>query len=259
MAKYETITLFVSIIAIIISVISAGYSGFLSEKHSSSDYKARELVKSDTARLLATLRSFMHKGALSNTTKEKIDIEPEKEAISKFMNSQTGFAYYSWVDEKSAQAERDGKKGESWRVFFLYLSELANAENPYSASRRAADVELMFDDLTESDVAKIADFNADLIEAISKNSKNREGNLVVKALVESQRERQKENNVNRFVKKLIYLKNIGIDDPNIDMFLATITGEESQLKKALEAGADPHTTDRALLKKYEKELKNYTE
>jgi len=259
MAKYETATLFISILAIIISMVAAVYSRILSEKHSSSDYKASEQVKSDTARLLSTLRSFMHKGVLSSTTKKEINIEPEKEAISKFMNSQTGFAYYSWVDEKSAQAEQEGKKGESWRVFFLYLSELANSDSPYAASRRAADVELMFDDLTESDVAKIADFNADLIEAISKNSKNREGNVVIKALVESQREKQKENSGDRFVAKLKYLKNTGVDDPNIDMFLATISGDVSQLEKALKAGADPHTTDEALLKKYEKELKSYTE
>jgi hypothetical protein len=257
MAKYEGKTLFISVLAIIICIGSAIYSGMLSEKLASSDHKAKEQVKADTAKLLSTLRSLMNKGALSSTTKDAIDIKPEKDAISEFMNSQTGFAYYSWVDEKSSQAESEGRQGGSWRVFFLYLSELANADNAYVAARRAADVELLFDDLSEDDVEKIAYFNSDLIQAISENSKNREGNVVIKALVESQKERQIENSSENLLAKLTFLKNKGINDPNIDMFIATITGEISILEKALEAGADPHITDAALLRKYENELEDF--
>ena len=259
MAKHETATLVISVSAVIISIATALYSGFLSKRISSSDYKATEEVKSDTARLLSALRSLMHKGALLSSTSKHIDISPEKTVISEFLNSQTGFAYYSWVDEKSSKAEAEGRKGESWRVFFLYLVEISNSDNAYWAARRAADVELLFDQLTENDITKIAEFNSDLIKAIAKNSKNREGNVVIKALVESQRERSKENSSEKFEAKLNYLKSLGIEDPNIEMFLATISGDVSVLDAALKAGADPSITDRALLTKYADELKNYHE
>ena len=257
MKEYERIALFISILAIIISIGTALYSGIQSEKHASSDHQAREQVKSDTADLLSTLRSLMHKGAFSTTTKEVVDIGPEKEAISKFMNSQTGLAYHALINEKSNQAEDAGKKWESWRLFFLYLAELANSDSAYAAAGRAAGVELMFDDLTESDIADIADFNADLIKAISKNSENREGNGLIKVWVEIHKKQQKEDQ--RFAAKLNYLKSTGIEDPNIDLFLAVIDGDVSRAEKALKAGADVHTTDTTLLQKYEEELKNFPE
>ena len=259
MAKYETITLILSIIAILISLSSALYTGFLSEKLSSSDYKAKEQVKADTARLLSSLRSMMHKGALSSTTKDEIDISYEKNAISEFLTSQTGLAYYAWVDEKSSEADAKGRTGELWRVFFLYLAELSNASHPYSAARRAADVEILFDQLTEEDISKISEFNSDLIKAIANNSKNRDGNVVVNAFFSSQKEVEEERSSENLSKKLRYLKSIGIDDPNIDLFLAVMGGDDNvdAAKAALEAGADVNMTDGALLEKYKKELENY--
>ncbi|NOZ10357.1 MAG: hypothetical protein GXP09_04875 [Gammaproteobacteria bacterium] len=129
MAKYEMATIFISISAILISLASVIYTSSLSEKISSSDYKAKEQVKTDTAKLLSSLRSIMHKGALSSTTKDTIDISHEKNSIGEFLTSQTGLAYYSWVNEKSTEAGKVGKSGESWRLFFLYLAELANANH----------------------------------------------------------------------------------------------------------------------------------
>lgn len=257
MSKYEQISTVLSILAAILSVATAFYSGSISKRLATSDYKATEEVKSDTAKLLSALRSLMHKGALSTSSNRPVDLSPEQAVISNFLNSQTGFAYYSWIDEKSSRATAQGRREEPWRVFFLYLVELENADDAYSAARRAADVELIFDQLTEDDVAMIASFNEDLISAISKNSRNREGNIVVKALVESQRDRNLENSSERFSAKLHYLKKMGIQDPNIDMFLATIFENASLLESALQAGADPKTTDRALLDKYARELQSF--
>lgn len=261
MAKYEITTLFLSIIAIVISLYSAVYAGFLSEKLSSSDYKAEEKVKTDTAKLLSALRSMMHKGALSSQTKDKIDISHEKKAISEFTISQTGLAYYSWVDEKSSEANAEGRTGESWRLFFLYLAELSNASHPYSAAKRAADVEILFDQLTDEDFSRISEFNSDLIAAIANNSKNRDGNIIIRAFFNIQKELQKENSSDKLSAKLRYLKSIGIDDPNIDLFLVIMSkGDDDNVnaaKAALEAGANVHMTDKALLEKYKKELEGF--
>ena len=258
-AKHKSTTLFISKIAIIISLVTVIYTGFLSEKISSSDYKAKEQVKTDTAKLLSSLRSFMHKGALSSTTKETIDISHEKNAIGEFLTSQTGLAYYSWVNEKSAEADKEGKSGEPWRLFFLYLAELANANHAYSAARKSADVELLFDQLTEDDISRISEYNSDLIAAIANNSKNREGNTIVKVFFETQKDSQKENSPEKLTEKLNYLKSIGIEDPNIDLFLVVTSGDDNvqEAKAALKAGADVHMTYGALLDKYKLELENF--
>lgn len=259
MAKHEIIALTISTIAVTISIATAAYSGFLSKRLSSSDYRATQQVKSDTARLLATLRSLMYKGALSRTESQDFDISPEKAVIAEFLTSQTGFAYRSLVYEKHSKAEAEGRKEEPWRLFFLYLAELSNSDDAYSAACRAADVELLFDQLTENDISKIAEFNSDLVKAIANNPKSRDGDPVIKAIVESQRERSELNSSETVAAKLKYLKNLGIDDPNIDRFLAEISGNVSAMETALKAGADPHITGGALLNKYADELKDYSE
>jgi len=157
MNRFEKLTVTISIFAITISIGTAIYSSIISKETSSSDYAATQNIKFDTARLLSSLRSIMHKGALFSVSKDpsSVDIDPERKVIQSFLNSPTGFDYYAWVDKKSRNAENQGKKGEPWRIFFLYLAELSNSKNPYSAARRAAEVELLFDDITENDLQEI--------------------------------------------------------------------------------------------------------
>lgn len=57
--------------------------------------------------------------------------------------------------------------------------------------------------------------------------------------------------------KLQYLKDSGVVDPNIDLFLAVINNDTELLKIALEQGGDPNITDNDLLKKYEVQLRDF--
>lgn len=259
MKKFEGSTLLISIVAMLISVSGVVYTGFISQKLSSSDYQAEEQVKTDTAKLLSTLRSIMHKGALSSQTTGKVDFSHERRAISDFTTSQTGLAYYSWVDEKSSEAKKEGRAGESWRLFFLYLAELSNENDAYVAARRAADVEILFDQLTEGDISRISRFNSNLASAIAHNSKNRSGNVVISVFFSMQTESQEERSSDNFSAKLRYLKSIGIEDPNIDLFLGAMGDDDNidAVRDALEAGAEVNMSDSALLAKYANELKSF--
>lgn len=49
---------------------------------------------------------------------------------------------------------------------------------------------------------------------------------------------------------LTRLKNHGINDPNIDVFLAVTTGDKELLQKAIDAGADLSITDTRLINSY---------
>lgn len=65
-----------------------------------------------------------------------------------------------------------------------------------------------------------------------------------------------------FRRKLLYLKEKGIDDPSLELFLVVTADRETpegmeQLQAALAAGADVTMTDVALLQKYHEELKDF--
>jgi hypothetical protein len=202
----------------------------------------------------------MYKGALvgEGVDGKSIDISKEKSAINDFLNSETAFAYCSWVDEKDSIAVAQGRKKEEWRIFFLYLAEMANSNDAISAAQIAAKVELLFDNFTENDASRIAEFNSDLNKAIAENSKNREGNIIVKVLVDGAIEYEKANSPEIVLNKLKYLKSIGIDDPNINLSIAIEEMNNAEAKAALEAGADKSMSDSALLRKYADKLQDYS-
>ena len=65
-----------------------------------------------------------------------------------------------------------------------------------------------------------------------------------------------EKRIELFSKILKYLKEKGIDDPNIDMFLAVEKGDTAALHKAVENGADVNITDSELIQKYQDYLRD---
>lgn len=46
------------------------------------------------------------------------------------------------------------------------------------------------------------------------------------------------------------LRDAGIDDPNLDLFLSAVTGDTELLEKALARGADVNLKDKQLVSKY---------
>lgn len=64
---------------------------------------------------------------------------------------------------------------------------------------------------------------------------------------------------NYLLKRLVYLKNIGVVDTNINMFLAIITGNNLMLNDALENGANPNMTDSHLLFQYANLLRGFVD
>lgn len=195
MTKYEIATLLISLIALLISIISARYSDFVNKRLTSSDYKASERVKSDIVKLIVTLRSIMHKYARYTYAKSPegtIDISLEKRIINDFICSSTGLAFYSWVAQKSADANSSNNKGEPWRVFFMYLVDIIDSNNVIIASNFAANVELLIAKLTEEDIEKIIEFNLNLPKSIAKIIKNGGGDPIIQALLLIETEKSKE-------------------------------------------------------------------
>ncbi|MCB0725160.1 MAG: hypothetical protein KDC73_10705 [Ignavibacteriae bacterium] len=127
MEPKDIVTIIISSFSLFISIGVAIATFKWTKKFSTSDYQASQQVKKDTLELLATLRTVILKTIWFNQTKSKeISIMPEKERINLFINRSTAIAYYVWFGTKSNLA---GIATEKWRIFFLRIVELINAEN----------------------------------------------------------------------------------------------------------------------------------
>ena len=145
---------------------------------STSDYKAEQAVKADTARLRAALRSIMIKGAwLSQKQGQEtcLDFTKERETINEFLTSTTAFGYWSWVEERG-ESTAVGTT-EPWRAFFLYISRLLDACEPGGNDGMiccAVQVEKMLAELKRGDVNTISSYVADLADVLGTASESKD-------------------------------------------------------------------------------------
>jgi hypothetical protein len=180
----EQVKLWIGLVAVVVSVLSAYVSFRTSRRLGSADYKAFESFKADTARLLATLRAIIHKAALSTQGGNPFDITTERKDVNEFLSTTTAFAFHAWVGEKSKRAFESGQQGEPWRVFFLQLVDLSRASTALEMGRIAANLELLFEDLSKEDLAKIASYLTNLPTGIKRLFEGREYDPIVKAFVD---------------------------------------------------------------------------
>lgn len=114
-------TVFALVMGTIAIIIAAGIER--------TEYRAREALREDLARLSAALHSLLTKaGAILAARGQGIAVQPhfeaEKKVFDEIMCSTTGYAFVCWMGEKSEAASTAGKDGEAWRIFTLALSEL---------------------------------------------------------------------------------------------------------------------------------------
>jgi hypothetical protein len=227
---------------------------------SSSDFRAEEDVKAHTARLLATLRSMMAKGAVLSQMPPgaplPLGFTHERTFLSDFLTSTTGFAYWSWAGNKS-QAAKD--KPEEWRVFFLNLINILGAEdaNFRSMMRGAIVLETMVTGLSKDDIRKIASYVADLSSAVSGFQDSQKKDVLISAVFEIYGKSDPQAEQETVRRKLLYLKKREIQDPDIDLFLGVVGHDVNLVKAALDAGADRSVTGQGILARYSNELRDY--
>ncbi|HJP89841.1 MAG TPA: hypothetical protein VJ850_12470 [Candidatus Limnocylindrales bacterium] len=142
----------------------------------SSDFKAEQEVKADSSRLRASLRMILIKGAgltASGVSRDPAEVfDKELETISAFVNSTTGFGYWSHVEKRSEQKEKGGGGGEDWRIFFLYVAQLLDCASDKdrlgTLLHSAAWLDALLADMTTADIDAISRYVADLTGALGK-------------------------------------------------------------------------------------------
>jgi hypothetical protein len=242
------------------ALISGVIAILVTARVSSTDYQAEQNVKADTAKLLASLRSIMLKGALFSQKAAKTNAAPdftnELKSINEFLSSTTAFAFWSWEGYKSALAE---ERPESWRLFFMYLAELLDSKDNFrNMISRAVEIETLLTSLTKKDIRRISQYTSDLAKAVGKFQESRTNSLLINAVASVY---EKRGDANATLQMFLHLKKKGVEDPNIDMFIAVMSPEDPEntkkLQAALEAGADPSVTDSELIQKYQTQLKDF--
>ncbi len=225
----------------------------------SSDYRAQQDSKTDIARLLAALTTIQTQMALASQTGAKPDFEREKSAVRDFMNSVTGFAFYSFQAHKSRAA---GDRAETWRVFFMYLGEIVAGKEPALVTNRAIRAQALLLQLTQRDLRAIVDSQLDLVEGIARFGEVLDHNVLIRATrsVYGGEDLRRADGASLLIRKLRFLKEVKrVADPDVDMFLAVLDSAPEALRDALSRGADPKITDSALLRRYAAELKQFDE
>lgn len=232
----------------------------ITAKVESSDYKAEQQIKSDIAEILSVLSMILHKGALARTIKIKtVDFSEQIKRIEIFANSTTGFAIYNLVASKSKLSPG---KNEEWRLFFFYIAEIVSEPTQIGlVINRAVRIQGLLLKLRHNDLRVISNSVNNLVDGIRNFEAALQENVLVKAMRDAANEEQGgEDNAlrsDKLMRKLLFLKSQGIDDPNIDLFIAAQEGDTAKLQAAMDRGADINMGDLALLRKYAVDLKQY--
>src|SRR6185312_10969618 len=194
------------------SFILASLAFWWTRKYNTSDFKLSQKVKDDTLELLSTLR-VLHIKAIHTTQGIKdLTILKEKDKINNFLLTPTAFAYSVWVGQKSKET---GEKPEKWRIFFLRLTQILSGDNIFSNGCIAAELEELFDTLTDKDFKVITGYLQNIPDALQKLKTFRQYDVAIQAFMDvckKQREKTTGGSDDILERKFKYLKSRGIKD-----------------------------------------------
>jgi hypothetical protein len=233
--------LLVSGVALVMSVRTAGAA-----------FRAREKVGEDIAILLAALRNLRMglglRGALKlSEGHEYVDLVADaRKAISSVCNSTTGYVLIVYEREVSEEA---GGSPSEWRLLPIYLVEVLAGETAMTAALR---LENLLGSLTPSDIRRMSAYVADLPSSATQFGRAYGVLDVIGRSTDDQDGTTQQPSSDDMLATFRQLKAGGVDDPDVDMFIAVLEGDDSidALNDALARGADPNVTDKQVIARY---------
>jgi hypothetical protein len=220
-----------------------------------SNYRAEQNAKKDIPRIRATLQSIMYKGALDQRITPNI-FEMEREAVSEFVSSTTSWGLRKWVAMRTPPATGTP---DPWNGFFLRTTSLLLAceppEDRHAILTSASALDGLLGTLEKRDIKTIITLAGDLTGDIGTPAAVSLGDRDV--LLSSVAAVYGESDRDQTPWKFRHLKQKGVNDPNVDMFVAVFDDDTEALKASLEAGADTSVTDKQVLAAHEAELADF--
>lgn len=249
----------VSVVALFVGLYAARVARQVEE----SGFKAEEQFKADLVTLLSALRSIIVKGAMNAAASTPLSIEKEIDTIRTFQASTSGLALAAW-------AARQGKVGDTkdpvagrWRTLSLDLGNLSGATGDDVEQGAASNgklpnwataVELTLENLTEESVKAISKNIRNLPGTFAALRESREDDFLLKIWFDIYQGKETSNSPDIQRRRLEHLRESGIDDPDIDAWLALLSDSNDSaddFKAALDRGADPAVSVNEVLARYE--------
>lgn len=238
-----------AIIAICVSIVAVAYSASVSKRIASSDHQAAEKVKADIAKLYASITSIAEKQSVQDVLSEGddlYDIRWEQKVVSDFVNSESAIAYRAWIRDVGGQLN-----GE-WRTFFsFHLRELSHGPLSRISSDRTDDALSLLASLRRRDIEDMVRYSSNLVETMSSDVAAH--NVLIEAR-RAKRGQAKAAEERGALESLLLLRERGVTDPNVEMFIGALTEDAQLVRRALSEGADPSVRLSAVFKKYSDEL-----
>ncbi len=251
MSSAEIATLVISLISVTASVTMSILIYFWSKKDTSTDYKLKDEVIKDLLNLEGNLNSICIKSATSHLV-SKLDLDKETEFIKNFLISPTMSFILSYDD-----SEKD-------KLFYLNLFLISNNGNNIKSSAELAQkaLEMLHNICKTNLIEKLRKISSiDCLQLITNNKE--QVNWLLKSTNENV-EKSNENKTKLIMQQLNHLKNKGVQDPYIDLFLALMSNENpntEEMEQLVEDCAKMYgrldVTDKEILEKYKDLLNDF--
>jgi hypothetical protein len=249
----------VSVIALLVGL----YASRVARQVEESGFKAEEQFKADLVTLLSALRSIIVKGALNAADSAPLSVEKEIDTIRTFQASTSGLALAAWAARQGSIGDSKDQKAGRWRTLSLELGNLSGATRDDVEQGAASNamlpnwataVELALENLTEDSVRAISKKIRDLPGTFAALKESREDDFLLKIWFDLYQDKEESNSSEVQRRRLEHLRESGIDDPDIDAWLALLSESDESaddFKAALDRGANTATSLNDVLARHE--------
>jgi hypothetical protein len=247
----------ISIVSAVIAILSAISSARTSYQINGSGFKASQALLTDLVTLLSAIRSIAFKAAMvmGEGRKIPIPIETEIDTLRTFLTSTSGLALSMYAGKVgSAGAPNDPVAG-AWRVLQMNLTRLAamtlsTASDSQEAGGLALEIERTLSRLNAKSIKEMRHEIKNLPNVLSSMDNSRHDNILLRVLDELTQEQKAKENNEFYKRRLRQLKDSGITDPTLDLWLAMLEDDKQAGAEALANGADQSVSLQGILKKY---------
>src|SRR6266849_672263 len=248
-----------AIVALVIAVLSAIGTVRATYQVARSGFRASESVLTDLATLLAALRSIATKGAIvmgeGRTT--PIPIDTELDTVRSFVTSTCGLALALHAAEVGSAGAPDDPRAGAWRILRFHLTNLAamqitSSSDNQAAARFALDIERTVSTLDKEAIKSVRQQIKNLPQVLTSLENSRKQDILLAALDQTVSLQPQADNHQKAYERLRQLRDSGVQDPDVDMFLAVERGDDgiAELQDAIDRGAQVNVTLGEVLSRY---------
>lgn len=247
----------ISIVSAVIAILSAISSARTSYQINGSGFKASQALLTDLVTLLSAIRSIAFKAAMvmGEGRKTPIPIETELTTLRTFLTNTSGLALSLYAGKVGSAGAPEDPVAGAWRVLQMNLTRLAamtlaTPSDSQKAGGLALEIERTLSTLNSKSIKEMRHEIKNLPNVLSSMDNSRHDNILLRVLDELTQKQKARENTEFSRQQLRRLKDSGIADPTLDLWLAILEDDKQAGAEALANGADRSVSLQDILKKY---------